>query len=622
MSYFLLFFLLIALTNFVGSYYLQFFLPNIYNAINGNYFKKIAVSMTIGFIIIVSITAVYNTVFKTVFNWSFFFLSIPIMQKISVRNKVAIIKIETSSPKTRFYFVLTILLVFSYNFILYYRFDNFIFFDLVLYSKVASGIIEHGNESSLVTVGDFTKTSNLFLYHYGDLWLTGLLAKVFHLSSTFCLVYVVYPFLHLVLLLSTVSLFNKKNIWFLMLGIGLLYGSKLFLNIDYDNEALNQIERYRGFPSNVFFNKLFPIYGLFLLGVILYKEKFQAHAFVVFSFIPVFYATTTPALAGIAVGLICMTFINKKMKFEAWDIKYHNSFLILGSILFLIVFSSKLSDETPVSLPLQLYSFKTYVVLFVETMIKVFTEYFLIFFLLIYLTFKSKGKILFNPLIFIAIIGILSGFIFIYMHAPGISDIDQAINNISPVLLLIVGIEIVPLIKIKFQKIAAVFMMTCGLLNLSYFYLNPEDWAIRKTSVTLSPDFTKNVRGYASNFDGKIRSCSIKENGNYAAGSRWNFDAHNQFQDIFKYNIDFPLEIGFLFATKTNMEDVEDHPYFKMYKDKKVTSKRVLSFMKSKRINHLFISDFKSIDSEIKQHFTLLFLDKKTGGSFWKLKKY
>ena len=310
------------------------------------------------------------------------------------------------------------------------------------------------------------------------------------------------------------------------------------------------------------------------------------------------------------------------MKFEAWDIKYHNSFLILGSILFLIVFSSKLSDETPVSLPLQLYSFKTYVVLFVETMIKVFTEYFLIFFLLIYLTFKSKGKILFNPLIFIAIIGILSGFIFIYMHAPGISDIDQAINNISPVLLLIVGIEIVPLIKIKFQKIAAVFMMTCGLLNLSYFYLNPEDWAIRKTSVTLSPDFTKNVRGYASNFDGKIRSCSIKENGNYAAGSRWNFDAHNQFQDIFKYNIDFPLEIGFLFATKTNMEDVEDHPYFKMYKDKKVTSKRVLSFMKSKRINHLFISDFKSIDSEIKQHFTLLFLDKKTGGSFWKLKKY
>ena len=117
-------------------------------------------------------------------------------------------------------------------------------------------------------------------------------------------------------------------------------------------------------------------------------------------------------------------------------------------------------------------------------------------------------------------------------------------------------------------------------------------------------------------YPGRIISCSIREK-EYVQPKIWTFQNHNKFQDLFiSDKIDLPLEICFLFKKVKNL-DTKDHPYFLMFKDKKITMKRVLFFLKAKNVNHLFIDNHQSINKVFLNNFKMLYFDEKTNGSFW-----
>ena len=620
LNYLSLFFLLITICYFIGEIYLNLFFHEKYKGLKGHYFQRFSFSSIIGYILFVSILAVVFTSFKTIFLGVFIVFLLPIfyLKKENVKNVFKKIKI----PNRKFFFILLLIssIVFSYNCIIFYRNDGFYFFDLLFYSKISQGIYQYGLENPLVMYFDFSKPSKLVIYHYNDLWASGFLSKLSNNSFLFTLVYVIYAYLHFILLILVIA-FSRSFIKFkpILTAVFLLYGLKLFYTCSFNNEVLDQIKRYRGFPDHNLFSKLTIVYILVIFGVYLYKLNFQKFAFIILAFTPIFYTTTLPALFGISIALVTVSIFFQKNKINGWNLYYKYPIYIVFSICYIFVLLYFLSDSSQTNMPLKVYSIKTYLVFFIETMIKVFGEYILLLILLIYVLLKTKFKFLTNTVVVFSLSGILAGFAFIYIHAPGIIDIDQSLNNVSPVLLLILGFEIMIKLENKLNIVVILLLFACSINNLTYFYFNPTKFGYRKDSQSLSSEFCKNVK-YCFKKNKIKNTFTIKE-GDYYATQRWNYDLHSKFQDLYKYNdIKFPLDIGFLFQ-KFKYEQFKNHPYFKRFKDKNVSLKRILKFFYLMNVEYVFIENKKELPTEFLSNFNCLFEDKLTGGGFWKIKK-
>ena len=620
LSYFALFLLVVNFCYFIGEVYLNLFFNEKYNGLKEGFMQRFSFSSIVGYILFVSTIAVVYSSFKTVFLGVFIVFLLPILklQKESFKNLYKNIKLPNRS---QFFIILCLsLFVFIYNVIIFYRKDGFYFFDLNYYSKISEGLIQFKVENPLVMYGDFVKPTKLIIYHYNDLWSTGFIAKLTNSSFLFTLVYVIYSYLHFVLLILVIA-FSKRFVkfWPILTAIGLLYGLKLFYTISFNHEVLDQIKRYRGFPDHNLFSKLTIVYILVIFGIYLFKLNFQKFSFIILSFVPIFYATTLPAFLGVSLLLIFVSIVNYKIKIDGWNINLRYPIFIIAGIMYVFGLLYFLSDSTQTNMPLKLYSIKTYIVFFFETIVKVFGEYGLIFILLIYVLIKTKLKFLTVPMVVFSLSGIFAGFAFIYIHAPGIIDIDQSLNNVSPILLLVLSFEIVNQLGKKLSRILIILMLACSFSNLTYFYFNPTKFGYRKDSQSMSTTFCENVKNcYKKN---KIKYAFTIKEGEYYPTQHWDYDLHSKFQDIYKYNyIKFPLDIGFLFQ-KFKYEQFKDHPYFKRFKDKKVSLKRILKFFYLMNVEYVFIENKKELPYEFLSNFNCLFEDKLTRGSFWKIKK-
>ena len=502
------------------------------------------------------------------------------------------------------------------------------FYDLVYYGKLATSVLKYGIESRISIYGSFTDVNHQMLYHYGDLWLVGLISNLFNFQEVKVLIYVMYPLLHFIvlsILLSIYSEYGKIKAQKILLIVGLLYGIKLFLNIDFGNEVLNASKQYSGLPYPTTANKLLVIYLLLLLSYSLYKIQFVRLSLIVLSFLPIFYSVTSPAIAGIAVFILLFSLLNKKLKITQWDIKFKDSLYILISIVFLLIYTTLYSFKKSEELILQFYSVKTYIVLLIETIVKIFLEYFLILILFVYVFLKSKARLLLNPWIVISFIGFFSGYLFIYVQAPGTFNLHQAISTISPVFMLIITIELMTYLNTKSFFFISILFCIFGIWNLLYFKQIPKEFGIRKTSTTFSFKFKKEVESYIESSSDEFRSCTIRTiaTNEFRDGdnSSWEYDFQNKFQDLYYSNKSpFPLEIGNLFSESKEIYS-KSHPYYKMYKDGKVSTSRIITFLKRKKVAYIFVEDVKIVPNEFLSNFNLLFNDKLTGGSLWKLKK-
>jgi hypothetical protein len=617
---YLFLYLLVIIGIFLFGYiYTSLCFPLVHNQIKEDCFKVVSFSLTIGFIFITSILAVYFTHCDTIFLWPFVILMIPFFRIKGFNFKAQFQFKKILSPKKIMVVASIALSVFFYNVLLFYRSNGYLFWDLTFYSKIAKGLIEYGYESPYVIYGEYFDAPKQILYHYGDLWLTGILPKIIDLSVTNCLVYVTYPFLHFSILMLMISLFtknNKNSIWYILLGISLLYGSKLFLHINSNNEFFEIIQTYRGFLFSIFYCKLLPIYLLIIFAVLLYKNSYSKYCFIVLSFVPIFYSTTIPVLAGIGVAMFLFSIISIKIKIKDWDIHFYNPLFILASITFILFFSIIRPFDTALALPYYIYPIKTYIVFFYETFIKVFGEHFIILFIFIFFVIKSKGQVLIRPLVFFSMMGLLSGYLFVYIHSPGIQDLNQILTNISPILVLVIAIDLFPFIEEKYLKTIVVVMCLFSISNLSYFHFYPDKGNLDTNPKMVSNDFYQEMNQYYNNYNGQIIASSIS---NVTGDERW-ICTYNKPQQLFIPNkINIPLEIGFLF-TKHTLLNYGKHPYYTLFKDSLVTDERILFFLKNKKVSHLYIEDYTKLPTNFISNFKLLYEDEKTKLSFWESK--
>ena len=265
-------------------------------------------------------------------------------------------------------------------------------------------------------------------------------------------------------------------------------------------------------------------------------------------------------------------------------------------------------------------------VLFLETVVKVFFEYFILFLLLFYFVIKSKCIILFKPFVFIPLVSLFSGFLYIYIHEPGNFNLHQVISASSPIFLLILAIELFYFIEQvpTINKTLIVILVLSGGWNLVYFKQIKNEFGIRKTSATFSEKFSNRVEKYVSASKDKFISCTVRSIAlnEFRDGdnSRWDYDFQNTFQDLYySNNSPFPLEIGNLFSDSKEIYS-KSHPYFKMYKDGIVNNSRVITFFKNKKIQYLFVENLKIVPKGFLLNFSLILKDNLTGSTFWKLK--
>ncbi len=421
--YFIIFIISISICYLLGSLYISIFFSNEKNNLIKNDFVKTSLSISMGVILLVTLTSVIFTFCKTMYIFPLLVLLIPIFK----RNKNLEVKVVNESlfklKKLLLIFSIAIV-VFSFYVLTFYNLQKRPFYDFMFLGKISSGLLKYHTENFYNSYGLFHINSKQMLYHFFELWLNGLISLISKTSETKTLFFVTYPLLSFTTLISSIAIFSSftsNKILAVFGGFGLLYGSKLFLPIS--GEFWDLVEVYRGAPV-ASGSKLLTIYFISFSAIILILNKMEKYGYVLFSFIPIFYPTTIPAFATIAIGLIFFYFYKLYKNKLVNQNRLHYSWIILASIFFIIVFKNIFQFEETTKFELFVYPIKSYIVVFIETFFKIFIEHIVITIVLIYFLFRTKFSILFKPLVLFCFLGLFGAYVFVQLQSKNVPDIN------------------------------------------------------------------------------------------------------------------------------------------------------------------------------------------------------
>jgi hypothetical protein len=609
-QYFLVFLLLIPIAFCIGN----LFINKLYKEeshVCKNDFSTVGIGISIGLLIIITLTAITSTFLKTTYLYCFVVLLLPflfgkyksnpnIISKIHSKNIIILLILSTS--------------VFFFNYFIFYKIYNLPFYDYIFMSKISSGLIKYHTETLHAGYGAYHSTSSQFLYHYSDMWLNGLISILSKKSETETLLLVTYPLLTFAVLLMSIAIFSKftaNKTLYILGGIGLLFGTKLFLPIS--GEFYKLIYMYRGIPFSTNYKTL-PIFLLAFTGMFLYINDLKKYAFVLFSFIPIFYPTTIPSLASISIGLLLMQYLFFKKNYPE---KINYPVHILISIIFIFTFKNICKFEETTKFSLTTFPIKTHVIVLIETIFKTYFEYFVITFITIYFIIKTKLKIIFNPIFSLTALGLLGAFLFTQTQSKDVTDISQAINNISSVLITLTFIELLKFIPQKKIIFIAYLTFGCGIYNMAY-PIFIKDKLLLEQKNKISKQFIKSTIFELEKKSPYSNVCTVSKK----QPTRWFYDRENPFQFVHMSSvITTPLEIGVLFTPSfdPSIYEASGYPPAFYFKNKIVNIKNILNYLKKNKVTYLLIEDQNAIDPNFLCNWSCISVDRKTQYSFWKV---
>ena len=631
---YLFIYLIIAFISFiVGFIYLRFIFSRGLLQIK-NDFNVICYSFVFGIIIIISLFATFTTLFKTVFLFPFLILLIPFFLK---NEKVIRSKDLIPKKKSHWFFVLVVLiLIFLFNHNIFHRNDDYFYFDLKFYGKIILGLIDSKVETPYSIYGSYYKYQELMLYHYSDLWFSGFV-KIFFppLNSVKILIYITYPLFHSILVFITVSIFsNSKKSIFIISGVLLLYGVKLFYDLElYSNfpfkwkvdEILIGKWQNRGFPYPIFFNKLLPIYILSLLAYSFYKEKNMNLSLVSFTLLPIFYSTTLPAYLGILVFVFVCFLLFKTKFFSSLNYNLQNKeiskkglLVLISPILFLILMSL-IFDFYSFGVNLKLYSFHYYLnKIFTLTLIQI-SEHLILILIIFILLIRKINVSKSYPILALLIVAFISINAFYLIFDNKSVDIHQAIFNNSPVILLVFTLELFNYLNNKQMYLVLLLSFIFSLNNLTYIDRNRAEFSVEKNSIEMNSNFKSEVlKEIKSNKDRSVKFIAIN---NYQDDrKRWDFSLKYFYEDILLDDqVNLPLDLSYLFNDSIIIQNKETHPYNKIYTDSCINERRILSFIKNLNVDYAFTSDINKEQVIVMEKMFFVFSeDRFNNNVFWK----
>lgn len=472
-------------------------------------------------------------------------------------------------------------------FFLIFRLDkNVPHFDFLYFAKLSRGISESSSSNLFSIYSHWFPTTRPMLYHYSDLWILALISRFSNLSEVKLLIYVVYPFLTLIVLTiikGYVSIFFNKYTY--IISFGILFGLKVYFPTKGDFIELSHM--YRGIPFLPFF-KLLPIYICLLSFGFFYRLKSFMLAYFFLAVVAIVYPTTIPALAFFSLSVIILFFTRiLKNKYDLIG-----SFFIFSTIVGVVLFQKIFQYYSTFPIQFQVLPIKTYIVLFFETYFKIFSEHFLIFILFIFFVYFNRNNIrnLFDIRVLLFVFSTIGSFVFVYTQKI-FPDNNQIISNISPVLLIVLFLYLIEFFKRKIAGCLFLISLLFSLVNISHIlfidskkHINPEN------------RFSQHWIDQSIN----ILSQSNVDNTNIVTlGNEpfvWYFNRGHRFHYVYMYHdINPPLDITVLFNNDLKLYSTiyrnDKYPPLKFFGLKSIEMKDIYSYLKMKNVRFLLVDN-------------------------------
>lgn len=639
--YFILFIGLLIILHSIGAYIRI-------NVFNSDALKKECMqdfftkNSLLGFLVIASLTAIISTIAYTGHTILIVLLILWLVINKS-KNKE---KINDSNlgynpfkftGKFRFLLFINCLVAFVMLFSVYiFNNDNFYFIpesDFMFYAKLSSSLLETGHEHTSSIGSSFFTREGMNLYHYTEIWFNGFLTFITGLSEIMLLVLVVYPLLLIIAIYSVASVFKSKSLFnSIIFAYLLIYGATGFLWY-FSNDMsrtfdfiYNFSSRYIGLPGLMYnATKTLIIVPLLLLSFNYLKQKDYYQSYIFFTIAGLAYNTIIPGIIGGIAVLSTYLFFNSLIKGDKELLKNIFIATLIPIISFIALYlMSKLSGgerSIVTGSSSNIISMKTYIVLFVEIIIKSFMVSWLLVLLLL-ASIKYKDIFKSNlPLIIFSISALAFATIFrLYIYET--PNAGQATRNLMPALFTVLTVFLFnELQKIEKTKIINGVLVFIMLFFISHNIVLSNTRATSRTSLVgnanHTKEFMKEVNIIISNQNSPLYII-LSETEYTVAGLNYtnaSFILHNPKTKV-------PLELNFIKNGIKNCKELSGNSILCEYIYKNFDNNSelaIISFLERKNVLFIYVTGQMDLPEFLQNNIKLLAEDINTGDSFYKL---
>lgn len=315
---------------------------------------KSFISFIVGLIVLLVLYSTIKTGGKTINIWLIFVF---VFLYINYKPKIILDKIRLSEFKKVLILSAVVLLpIFAYQCYFYFDFGNntykVLHADHYFYAKMVSSLNVYGTENTSDAIVFIKDKSSIGLnpYHYSELWIAALFAKLFNISSVAAYFLIAIPLFVSIYTIGIYTLLkNAINNKYFRYTVSLLclFVGGIYFSVYNNFELTNYLNNSDNSILSLFSQKLSLIYVLVLLAFVLYNKGEKFLSYIVFIIIPVFSISFLPAIYG---GLLLMNVFDLiKNKFNVTKEIGINTLLIVSSItfftLFYLIFKSNFSVE-------------------------------------------------------------------------------------------------------------------------------------------------------------------------------------------------------------------------------------------------------------------------------------
>ena len=613
----IIYFTVIILFQLTGGLYDKFFLKSIISKYDFSIVEKSTIKLLLGVFLFICIYASIKSKFTSLYFIFFVVLILaPFLFKDRLNNVNKSVNLSNDELEIKHFILIPIALCFFiYHQFLFVYTNTTPFYDFLFLSKISSGLFDNGIESFYsATSAYYGVNVNPHLYHYFDLWFTGIISGLLNYSEFKVLIFICFPFFHLIVFLLLYVIFQHLFRSFylsFLLAFGVIFGSKVF--ILQQGSFFELVETYRGLPYSLFY-KLLMIYIMVLAAYFFYLKKLIIPAVISICALMVIYPTTIPAFFSLAFFSLVYSFYKSK------KISYF-FVAILSVIIYIIIFQKIANYDKITNLTFHLYSIKQYCILFIETVIKITIEHYLTILLFLFVLIKYFRLLIKNRIITYSIICLLGSILYVYYNPPGIRDLNQIISNLSPVLMLILTIELIRYIKSNII-LKSILLITnlIGCYNIYFNFSTPNKKLIGQ-EIKHSEKFSMKLFAFAGKH-AEENFCSLS--------SYQPFDYYYHTNMKFNYLLklkDFktPLEINVLFDDQDDIRKYKKmnkyyppNSFFSKYPN---STNNIYDYLKLNHIKYVLVekTEKENVNQFLINHCALVFEDGNTHDALYKL---
>lgn len=503
----------------------------------------------LGLLLGITLSALIVTSGKTIY-WCvilLLFLLIINRKKTEPREKESI-KSKDNSPGFLWFGVTSILISF-------FQFWYFVPItgDFIFYARLSDSVFRTGQENYLCLYDAFIPAGGVQLYHFGEIYLTGIISQISGAPSETVFIKVVLPIFQTLALIMTGSLLSRK--WSAWVAFPVWFGLGQFFLQVISTEMGHHSWWFYGVPD-IAGNKLLILYPVFLGVLRAYIDKNRILTVVYLSLSVILYITLLIPVTGGAGTYFVIFFILHRIFPQKLTAPYKEVLLIpVVSILMMLIikiFASPQSSQpglTEIFFPISTYlsQIKHLIYLFLQYITRPALLYPLVgLFMGVWIFRKNKlQQELHAAGYWLSGLVVTCGFIVIMSLQSAITDTTQALSNYLGPLMLATGTGFMLQLSFGRTKFIIIAILACTSIlnirsNLNFHVKGPDE------TVQTYMQFAREIKSAQPT----IRWGYVSER----YWSRWLFNTTILFSPLTVGGWELPIELGPVLDSEENFD--------------------------------------------------------------------